>query len=85
MYIFSLQQERISCYEKEKQRLQLKIPRLLTKRRNEQKKSPDYFVPGVLLNTSNFQELFVTADHEDESDDESSINDDSDSDTRCAI
>ncbi len=69
--------EQMSTYEKEKKKLMVKVQRLVEKRRFEMKKSPDYILPGFLLDSSDFKELFAANETEDilESDNDSIYSD----------
>ena len=52
------------AYKEIYKRLQLKIPRLLKKREAALKNGSNYFVPGPLFNTKDFQEI-MGIDYED--------------------
>ena len=59
---------------------------LLKKRSTERKKSSEYFIPGIFLDVSEFNELFAVVenenlDHGEETDDESIIFDSDSEDT----
>jgi hypothetical protein len=53
-------------YDKEKQRVQLKIPKLMDKRRTQLKSAPDYYVGNDLIDTTVYQELFHISEDSDE-------------------
>ena len=65
--------EKKSCYEKEKKKLQRTIDRLLEKRRKGIRKSSDFIVPGILIDTSEFHELFAAIEDENEDSDNESV------------
>ena len=46
-----------------------KLKRLLARRKKELKNSQDYFVPGVFLDTAQYEELFTTLEEENEAND----------------
>ena len=77
----SVSQEKIVAYDEQKQKLQLKIPRLLQKRRdtikNWDKTKGKYHIPGDLIeDTEKFKDLLIVIDDEI-SDDEYSDDDES--------
>ena len=53
-------------YNKEKQRVQLKIPRICDKRRTQLKSAPDYYVANDLVDTKEYFELFHINEDSDE-------------------
>ena len=65
-------------YDSEKSKIQVKIPKLCDKRRNQLKSAHDYYVGGDLIpDTTKFQELFHINEDSDEIYDSSYDSDDS--------